>query len=280
MQKQPKKFHTRGFVSFVTTWTFLILAFSGIILYFTPKGRVANWMEWTLLGLTKEGWAGMHMIIALLFLISIILHIYFNWGVLMNYIRSKIRKSINLKKELVISLVVTGAFFSGALFELSPFWNLIDINEDIKNYWELKVLAPPVPHAEDLSLHELAKQRGETVELIIGKLKEYNIDIPDSNTTLADIAKENQSKPYILYTYLDFKKGQREQETGTGGAGGFGYGRMTIEDICKNNGIEITECLNLLKKNNITADIKDNVRRVALEHDLKPVELVDLLLGK
>ena len=280
MTKQSKKFHTRGFTSFMTTWTFLILAFSGVILYFTPKGRVANWMSWTILGLTKEGWAGLHTIIALLFLSLIILHIYFNWAVLMNYFRSKIRKSLNLKKELIISLVVTGVFFFGAVFELSPFWNIVNLNEQIKNYWELKVSTSPIPHAEDLTLQDLAELRGESVKLLSEKLKEHNINVPYTNATLADIADENQSKPYIIYAFLDTQKSKESGGNFDRNIKGVGYGRMNIEEICNIKGIDIKECLYRLEKNNITADAKDNIRSVATKHNLMPSELIDLLEGK
>ena len=198
----------------------------------------------------------------------------------MNYFRNKIHGGIYLKKELIISFALTGAFFFGALFELSPFWSIVNLNERIKNYWEQKASIAPIPHAEDLTLQELAKLQGETVELLFERLKEHNIYIPDRNATLADIAEENKSKPYILYAYLKSRESKDSNESHNPPIQGLGYGRMTIEKICGIKEINIKESLYRLQKNNINADAKDNVRSVAIKHNLVPSELVILLEGK
>ena len=46
---KQSRFNWRGFFSLLLFGSFSLLAFSGIILYVTPKGRVANWTGWTLL---------------------------------------------------------------------------------------------------------------------------------------------------------------------------------------------------------------------------------------
>lgn len=280
MTNQKKKFHLRGFISFTVTWTFLILAFSGIVLYFSPKGRVANWIDWTIVGLTKEGWVGLHTITAMLFLLSIILHIYLNWNPLMNYLRDKLRKSVKLKTELAISIVLTGLFFFGAIFELPPFWKLVDITEQIDNYWELKSTSPPIPHAEDMTLSELAQLRNEPVDSLLYRLKTHNIAVTDTNTILGDIAEQYDRKPYIIYSYFDGHKSNQPRKPAIGGGHGMGYGRMSIEEVCNNNGITIEEGLARLKNNNINAQAADNVRTIALKNNLKPFDLVNIIKGK
>ena len=49
----------RGLVSVLTLTSFLVLAFTGCILFVTPPGRVANWTGWTMLGLTKHEWGAL-----------------------------------------------------------------------------------------------------------------------------------------------------------------------------------------------------------------------------
>jgi len=44
------------FTSFLLTWTFLAVSISGLALYLSPKGRIANWIQWHLWGYTKEEW--------------------------------------------------------------------------------------------------------------------------------------------------------------------------------------------------------------------------------
>ena len=89
MTTTKNKFKTKSFATFTVAWMFLILTFSGVILYFTPSGRIANWTSWTLLGLLKEEWQGLHNLFAILFVLFIVLHLFFNWKVLMSYFKSK-----------------------------------------------------------------------------------------------------------------------------------------------------------------------------------------------
>ena len=58
-------FHWRGFFSLLLFASFTLLAVSGIVLYFSPKGRVANWTGWTVLKLYKEEWSSVHIVLAL-----------------------------------------------------------------------------------------------------------------------------------------------------------------------------------------------------------------------
>jgi len=53
-----KGFNWRGFTSLLLAAGFLILAGSGLVLYASPRGRVANWTDWEVLGLTKHEWGG------------------------------------------------------------------------------------------------------------------------------------------------------------------------------------------------------------------------------
>ena len=73
------KFQSKGFTSLLLAVALPILGFSGIILYVTPRGRIANWTGWTMLGLGKQGWQAVHINVALLFLIVACIHLYLNW---------------------------------------------------------------------------------------------------------------------------------------------------------------------------------------------------------
>ena len=52
---------TRSLVAFLVTWSFLVLTVTGIVLYIVPHGHIAFRVHWSLLGLEKEQWAGVHM---------------------------------------------------------------------------------------------------------------------------------------------------------------------------------------------------------------------------
>jgi len=92
------KFHWKVFVSFYVVFSFLALAVSGIVLYVAPPGRVANWSVWQLLLLSKAQWQAVHTIVALAFLVAAGFHIYFNWKVLVAYVKSKLQAGIRMKR--------------------------------------------------------------------------------------------------------------------------------------------------------------------------------------
>jgi hypothetical protein len=50
------KINKRGLASFLTLFGFLIMALTGLILYIMPAGRVAYWIHWEMIGLSKTGW--------------------------------------------------------------------------------------------------------------------------------------------------------------------------------------------------------------------------------
>jgi hypothetical protein len=62
---------------------------TGVILYIVPHGRIAYWSDWRLFGLSKEEWGDIHVNLGLLFLLSIFLHLYFNWKPILLYLRNK-----------------------------------------------------------------------------------------------------------------------------------------------------------------------------------------------
>ena len=53
---RKNKQSTRAVIAFLVTWSFAVLTVTGLMLYVIPQGRVAYWIQWSLLGLGKEGW--------------------------------------------------------------------------------------------------------------------------------------------------------------------------------------------------------------------------------
>ena len=95
----PRGFSLRGFTSLLLMGLFVVLGLSGAMLYASPRGRVANWTDWTLLGLEKGQWEGLHLNGSLLFLIVAVLHLVLNWRPFWGYITDV---------EVVGSVVIQG----------------------------------------------------------------------------------------------------------------------------------------------------------------------------
>jgi hypothetical protein len=230
------KFKTKGFTSLLLTCLFTTAAFSGVILYMTPRGRVANWTGWTMLGLDKHSWGALHINACLLFLLVAFLHLFFNIKVFWSYIRKR-SSGFNLKLEMVTALVVTSLLVVGTLYEVAPLSSTIALNERIKNYWESDAPTGPAPHAEEFTLTRFASTVGLTVDDIRTALNEEGYSVEDNTSTIGFVAEENEITPNQVFTAIkkhhpDIQMGMgrgRGQGMGQGGqmgqAGGFGAGR-------------------------------------------------------
>ncbi|MFZ9024148.1 MAG: DUF4405 domain-containing protein, partial [Anaerohalosphaeraceae bacterium] len=134
--KQHERFRFRAFVSLLTTFSFIILAVTGVILYITPPGRVANWTNWTFWGLSKHQWIAVHICFCTLFLIASILHIWLNFKPLISYFFSKAKTASALRLEWILAIAICGIFCIGALRPFIPFSSLLELNTRIKFSWE------------------------------------------------------------------------------------------------------------------------------------------------
>lgn len=138
-----KLVNARGLTSMVAGLSFLIMVLSGLVLYLTPRGRYANWNDWSWWGLAKEQWSSMHMTMALLFLAAIAVHIWFNWRILVSYIKRRGAAAKPRWRELVIAVAVTGFVVLGTLGDAPVFREVSRLNTAIKDAWEKEGSSAP-----------------------------------------------------------------------------------------------------------------------------------------
>jgi hypothetical protein len=277
---KPKKqgFYTRGFTTFVIVMTFLTLLTSGTILFFSPRGRVANWTDWAVLGASKEQWASVHYTAATLFLIIAALHIFFNWKVLLGYLRLKRVEGIRLKKELIAALVVSALFIAGPLIGFPPFGNFINTHEDIKDYWDrvTEQKQAPIPHAEDMPLTELAALVDMPVEDLVTSLREKGLVIDSSSMTLVDLARGTGLAPSDIYA-LVVPREKHVEESVPHESTGRGLGRMTVEQFCESEGLSTQAVIAALRQRGLEATPSSSLRQLAQSQQMRPGELVSLI---
>ena len=223
-KEQTKKrlpFHIRGFTSIVLFLAFFIAAVAGIMLYFTPRGRVANWTGWTLFGLEKDQWSAIHMVASLVLLISAIIHLYYNWTVFWSYVKKRFELGLNLKREMALAFVLMAVCVAGAVYDWPPFSYLVDSQLAIRDYWEQESAPSPFPHADELTLERLARQRGLTMEVVLERLSAAGITGAGREVTLGELAERHEKTPDELFAIVDPDFRAR-------GRGGMGEGRMGI----------------------------------------------------
>ncbi|MCP4725159.1 MAG: DUF4405 domain-containing protein [bacterium] len=200
--KNGQKFHTRGFTAFITFLSFIVMTVSGLILFLVPKGSVASWTDWRIFGITKTGWEGVHDIFMIVFLISICMHIFFNWRPLLNYIKGRNSTTVRLKKELIIAVCLITLIAVGSVQQVQPFWSVMKLNDLIKDYWKNTSTSPPVSDAEKLTLSELSVLTQIPLSVYNSIIKEKRLILPEGKPTFEEIAQANEKSPEELYKII------------------------------------------------------------------------------
>lgn len=220
---------------------FIVLAFTGCILFVTPPGRVANWTGWTILGFSKHEWGALHVIFGIVFVVCSGFHIWLNWKPLINYFKSRATRRFAFRPEWAVALVICGVVFAGTQAGIPPFSTIMDFNETIKESWEDKTIAAPAPHTELLTLAELSEKNEVSLETILERLKEKGIEPESDAVTLEELSEEHDIAANDIYAIaLDVKprescseedgeshgqgRGQGGGGRGAGGQGGQGGG--------------------------------------------------------
>lgn len=267
--KQPFKW--RVFISAGLLLTFLVMLVSGVVLFISPPGRVANWSDWRLFGLTKNAWQNQHSVFGFAFIILSIFHLFvINWKAFFSYIKSKASKGVNNPAELAASLVLFAALAVGTFWHLPPFEQIIALGERASASWEKNTGAPPVPHAETLSLDELGKlpQVGISGPEIVKRLQTTGMKVRDTKQTLQEIAADNGTEVQRLYDIIVPVKR-------SGGLGeGRGWGRKTLGEAAEAAGVSPFALQQALKQQGIEAAPDERISDIASKNGLDTPELV------
>jgi len=189
----------RKFVSLFLFINFIILVFSGIILFIVPHGRVANWIGWTFLWLNKDQWEAIHTIFGFLFVLFVITHIYLNRKVMINYIKQKTSSFVS--KEFLLIVILSVVIFMWTVYNLPPFNWIVQLWENIKDSVVVQV-RPPFPHAENASLQKICITLKLDCNKLVEKLKNNNIKISSMKDSLKDIAEMNNLTPEEVFKMI------------------------------------------------------------------------------
>jgi hypothetical protein len=270
------KFRFRGFTSLLMFFSFLISLVSGIVLYFPPQGKIAHWTHWTFWGLDKELWGALHINSSLIFFIIALLHLYYNWKVILRYVKKRAVMAFNLKYEFFVAALLSVFIIIATLFNIEPFKTIIDWNEDIKNYWATQAEAqPPVPHAEDLTVTQFCEQFNIPVKSFQQKLNQKGWTFTNDHDTIKDIARCNNVSPAEIYNILQ-KSGSSNRKYGQGQ---MGWGRKSLRDACNELNQDVETALQSLAAHGIRASGNDNIKTLADQNNLRPIEIANIIRG-
>ncbi len=269
--RTERKFNWRGTASLLAAVSFVVMTVTGVVLYASPQGRVAHWADWRVAGLDKEQWGAVHTTSSLLFMIAAIVHLYFNWRVFLHYIR--VASRFNLKKEMVVTLVVTAVVIAGTVWEVPPFGNIIAAGDRMKAYWEAHSAVAPYPHAEAATVAEFAQQTGTDAEQLKVRLAAMGVDVNDPATTIGSAARQVGLSPGQLFEQLGASGGRGAG----GGGGGSGFGRQTLEQACRAAGVDVQQAIAALAAEGVQAGAGERLRDIADRAGVRPPEIVEMI---
>jgi uncharacterized membrane protein YgcG len=293
----------RAFTSVLIATAFLALVVSGVVLFMAPPGRVANWTNWRVLGLTKHGWGELHIGFSALFLAAAGLHLFFNVRPLLNYFKDRLTRRVGFRREWIAALVLAGVVFAGVRLGVPPFSTLLAFNEQLKQSWEDPHGTAPIPHAELLTLQELAEKAAVPFDTALERLAAQRILGATAEIVVADLAAQNDLSAQRLYEIIQGATTQsrggggrgRGDSTGeksgagkggeaghrAGGGGSGGPGRMTLTEFCESRKIDLTEAQTRLAAKGIKLTPGRTLRDIALDNGFeRPYEIVDIIEGK
>jgi len=188
MATQAKKhFSGRALASTLSGLTFLGMCVTGVILFIVPPGRVANWTGWTIFGLSKDQWQGLHIWLGIVFMVAVLMHLFYNWRPLLSYFKNTVSKTLALRWEWVLSLLICGVIAVGTVGGVKPFSSLLTWHESIKHGWERDDQRAPIPHAELMTLTELAGYEDDvTLEALMANLQAQGVAVESPDQVVGE----------------------------------------------------------------------------------------------
>ncbi len=311
MNASKPSLQLRAFTSVLIATAFLALGVSGTILFLSPPGRVANWSDWRMLGLTKHDWTGLHVWFSVIFIVAAILHLVFNFRPLVNYFKDRLTRQLGFRREWIVALGLCGVVFAGVRAGLPPFSSFLDFNERIKRSWEDPRGAAPIPHAELLTLKELAEKAEVPLETALQRLAEKGVKGATAEIVVSKLAEQNDLSAQRIYEIMQAvytqtrggggrgpgagageksavgESGETGHRPGGGGGGGGGWGggggpgRMTLTEFCTSRKIDVKEAQARLEAKGIKFAPGRTMRDIAVDNGYdRPYEIMDIIERK
>ena len=200
-ESNSRRFRLRPFISYGTLFSFLVTAIAGIVLYLRPEGGLASWSRWSILGIDKKGWEGIHTLFVILFSLFVIGHVCLNWKPLLYHIKKKASESRLAKVEFSIALGLALLLLVAAINRWQPFGrSSTSLGYKAGNI--LSESAPPAVNAEELSLTALCELVGVQADEALSRLKDDGFIAEGTEITLAELAEKYGTSPENLYRII------------------------------------------------------------------------------
>ena len=248
---------------------------SGIVLYVAPPGRIANWSVWRMALLSKAQWQAVHTVVALLFLVAAGFHIYFNWKVLVAYLKSKLHEGLRMKRELATATAAAVVLLTVTIAGVPPSSTVMDVGEGIKNSWSTAATEPPVPHAELLTVEKLSETVKIPTEKVVANLETHGVKMAKPGMTVQQIADQNNLTPQQVYQRIQSEDAKPTVSLAEGG----GWGRMNVQQVCERYSVPVGTGVERLRATGIEAESGTMLRELATAQGKTPIAIAKIIAG-
>ena len=243
-----KPFNRRKFVSVFAGFSFVLMALTGLGMFFAPSCRVARDTSWAVWGHSKDDLAAVHMWFGTVFVIAAAYHIYLNWTALKNYFKTKVGKGIGLRTEWVVVLLICLAVYVGTVRTVWPFSSLIEWKET----YHRSVVSGQGEHGSYGRRGGRSPVAGGYGSGTAGHIEPQVRLGRGSSQHMEDMAAT--------------QRGRGRQGGGQGqgaNAPRRGMGQMTLSEFCQNEGVELTWAILRLRNEGLAAEGTMTIREIA-----------------
>ncbi len=258
----------RKITSLTALISFVLMMVTSVVLYIVPSGRVAYWAGYRLWSLSKEQWGSVHINLGVLFLVAIILHIYYNWTPIVNYMKNRAKQVRIFTPDFNVSLVVTLVVFFGTLVGVPPMSSVIHLGEAITEQANLEYGEPPYGHAELSPLRDFTEKINVDLDESLVLLAKVGVQVDNPEQTIQQLADANGLSPKDIY--LIVKPSAEEVSTAMPEEAPGGTGKRTLAQICEMYKLNPAEIIQGLAAKNITAELNQPMKDIAAANSLDP----------
>lgn len=266
MDREAKRpFDRRKFVSVFAGFSFVLMALTGLGMFFAPSCRVARDTSWAVWGHSKEDLAAVHVWFGTVFVIAAVYHIYLNWAVMKKYFQTKVGEGIGLRTEWVIALLICLAVYVGTVRTAWPFSSLIEWKET----YHYGVVSGQAEHGS------YGRRGGRSPA--VGGSGSSTGGHPWNVEPQAGLGRGNSQD---LEDIAATQRGRGRQGGGQGqgaNAPRRGMGQMTLSEFCKSEGVELTSTIARLRDKGFAAQDTMTIREIADGFGVHPRELRNIL---
>ena len=192
----------RKITSLTLFFSSVLLLISCVVVYIVPYGRIADWSQWRMLGLSKTEWTNLHINLGILFVVLAVIHVVLNWRHIVSYMKNRKTSAEGRNLNVLIALLITVFFTIGSLYKVPPMSWFINLSESMKVQSARKCGEPPYGHAELSTIADFSWKMGLDVNQSLDTLEKAGITVDRPDQTLLEIAEKNQISPREIFVRL------------------------------------------------------------------------------